>query len=410
MSKLINFYDRDCKRCPLHENQGMTCMPGIGNLNDPKIIIVSDAPGKDEADRGKAFWDDRARLLVEALVEVGIPVGGQGQVFATYATKCYPAGKLKTKDVKTCSEVFLQKELDHYKPELILVLGKNAQLAVTGSVQPLSKTHGKIIEVEREGWTMRAMALEHPFSILSTPAKKDQWLADFQRAKMFFYGEGSPAWEDSKASRFDFRVIESIPHFKQVARELIQKYKGDYLAIDIEASGLDENMWKPDFKVYTLQFGIVDVTDKEMNDHLPVYILPLQSSQWSCTGDPMWLDNIRDLLNNFLAPRYFKLVAHNGKYDLKGLRRIGVDKAFLDRDTMILWADVHGEAPMSLKEIAYQVTDLGGYEKAMEAYFKEHGSYDAPPELLTLYGGLDIVVTRHLMYEHYHTILQQVKA
>jgi uracil-DNA glycosylase family 4 len=386
-------------------------MAGIGNLDNPRVIVVGDAPAKEEAAYGRSFGDDRARLLIEALEEVGIPVGGQGQVLATYAAKCFPAGKLKAKDVKTCADAFLLRELDHYKPELVLALGKNAQLAVTGSVQPLSKTHGRLVEVERPGWTMRVMSVEHPFSILTTPAKKDQWLADFWRARVFLYSEGDPVWNAEKASRFDFQVIESAAHFKQIAKDLIRDYRGEYLALDIEASGLDEHIWQPEFKVFTLQFGVVDVTDDAMNDVLPVYILPIQSSRWACSasGGDMWRDTVRDLLNNFLAPRYFKLVAHNGKYDLKGLRRVGVDKAFLDRDTMILWAAVHGEAPASLKEIAYQVTDLGGYEKVMEEYFKEYGTYDAPPELLTLYGGLDIVVTRHLMYHLHHTILQKDK-
>ena len=73
----------------------------------------------------------------------------------------------------------------------------------------------------------------------------------------------------------------------------------------------------------------------------------------------------------------------------------------------MLWSNAHGEAPMSLKEIAYQVTDLGGYEKKMEVYFEEHGTYDAPPEILVPYGGLDVVVTRHTMFEMDNTIMKE---
>jgi DNA polymerase I-like protein with 3'-5' exonuclease and polymerase domains len=166
-------------------------------------------------------------------------------------------------------------------------------------------------------------------------------------------------------------------------------------------------MYFDKYKVYTLQLGVVDLTDPEYNDRLPVYIIPLQSSQFSICKNPMWLDSAAGLLNHLLSPRYFKLIAHNGKYDLKGLRRIGVHTPYLWWDTMLLWANTHGEAPMSLKEIAYQVTDLGGYEKKMEEYFKEHGTYDAPPEILMEYGGLDVVVTRHLMYEMNQTTLQE---
>jgi hypothetical protein len=258
------------------------------------------------------------------------------------------------------------------------------------------------------------MAIDHPFSVLSTPSKLDPWVADIRRAKAVFSSEGSPYWDDSKMDRFDFRVIESARQFKEVARLLTRDHKGEYLAIDIEASSLDDEMYTADFKVYCIQFGIVDLEGSgpnSPNDTNPVYLLPLQSEHWSGGSDPNWLGKMRDMLNELLHPRYFKIVAHNGKYDLKGLRRIGVDKCMLDRDTMMLWANIHGESPLSLKEIAYQITDLGGYEKKMDDYFEEHGTYDAPPELLTTYGCLDIVVTRHLFREAFHSdAMQEVKA
>jgi hypothetical protein len=215
------------------------------------------------------------------------------------------------------------------------------------------------------------------------------------------YGEGDPYWDDRKLSRFNFHVIETVAEFLQIANDLIRDHKGEYLAIDIEASGIDDDMYQPDFKVFTIQFGIVNVVKKAWNDSLPVYILPIQSDNFKCLP----LADIRMLLNNFLHPRYFRLIAHNGKYDLKGLRTIGVTSPYLHWDTMMLWANAHGEAPMSLKEIAYQVTDLGGYEKLMDEYVEEYGTYDAPEEILVPYGGLDIVVTRHLMYEMENSIL-----
>jgi DNA polymerase len=411
MANLGTIYDHNCTGCPLHEKEGVTCISGAGNITNPRVIVVGDAPSKDEASTGVGYWDQRSALLIEVLKGAGFSVGPKGDVFATYACKCYPEGKVKVKDMKTCAEKFLMAELDLFKPDLILVLGKNAQLAVTGDNSSIAKTHGKILPFERGGWTAQVIPLDHPFTVLSNPAKLDQWAADMKRAAMVFHSEGSPYWDDSKLSRFDFQVITSVRKFKAVAKELIAHHKGDYLAIDIEASGIDEDIYMPDYRVFSLQFGIVDPDDKKRNDSLPVYILPLQSEQWACTaGKDMWLNKMRGLLNEFLSPRYFKIVAHNGKYDLKGLRRIGVDKVYLDRDTMILWADMHGEAPMSLKEICYQITDLGGYEEAMTAYFKEHGSYDAPPDLLTTYGCLDIVVTRHLMYEHLHGIMTLTEA
>jgi len=373
---------------------------------------VGDAPSRDEAPRGFSFSDEQGRLVIEALKSAGISVGNTGEVFATNAMKCYPGGKIKVRDLKTCADKYLLEELDRFKPSLIIVLGKNAQIAVTRNNAAISKTHGKLQDFEREDWSAQVMAVDHPFSILSTPSKMDPWMADIRRAKAVYKSEGSPFWDDSKLDRFDFRVIRSVQHFNSVAKELIANHRGDYLAIDIEASSLDDKMYTDDYKVFTLQFGIVDLEGSgpnSLNDTAPVYVVPLMSEHWRTPAG--WMDKMRNSLNEFLSPRYFRVVAHNGKYDLKGLRRIGIDKVMLDRCTMMLWANLHGESPLSLKEIAYQLTDLGGYEKLMDDYFTENETYDAPPELLTRYGALDIVATRHLMREIYHSdAMQEVKA
>jgi len=413
VTKLVSkLYDHNCSLCPYHSNDGITCVTGAGNTKNPAILVVGDAPGYQEAMQGKPFGDQQGTLISEALQEAGIETGESGEVFATYAVKCFPSGKVKIKNARTCADIYLTKEILKFKPTLILALGKTAQTVLLNVTTPISKTHGKIFEVEfkleDESFETKVMPVEHPFSILQSPAKLDPWLADLRRAKSVFYGEGNPYWDDKKLSRFDFRVIESERYFKEVARELVEKYRGCYLAIDIEASGVDDDIQTDDFKVYTVQFGIVDVDERAENERLPVYVFPIQSEHFPVCSDPMWLDKCRSLLTNFFHERYFKLIGHNLKYDLKGLRRFGVP-AYGYWDTMMLWANTHGEAPMSLKEIAYQVSDLGGYEEKMIEYFKEHRTYDAPRDILVSYGSLDIVITRLLMYEMNKGILREDK-
>jgi uracil-DNA glycosylase family 4 len=421
MGTLASCYNRSCKLCSLWESRPPKgrCLPGIGNVTDPSMVIVSDGPSMSEMDSRLGFTDQKAALLLEQMTEAGIPFGSDGDVYCTYACKCSSSGKIKISNARTCGETYLYRELLILKPRLILALGKTAQVILLGKTTPMSKTHGKLfdltIEMDGEVLETQVMPIEHPFSVLSNPAKLDLWSADLRRAKAVLYGEGDPFWDDSKLGRFYFHVIKSEREFKQIAKRLIRNHQGSYLAIDIEASGLDVDMYKGkykldvdmykgEYKVFTLQFGIVSVDNKELNDSLPVYILPIQSTYFDCIPLP----RIVKMLNNFLHYRYFRLIAHNGKYDLKGLRTIGVNQTYLHWDTMMLWANAHGEAPMSLKEIAYQVTDLGGYEVQMEEYFKEHGTYDAPPEILVPYSGLDVVVTRHLMFEMENSILSSV--
>jgi len=412
MALLSNLYDRKCELCPLHVNEGFTCISGSGNVDKAKILVVGDGPSKEEAQGKRAFSDQRGLLIQQALEEAEIPIGSDGVVFATYACKCFPKGKIKTADAQVCTDNFLVQEILRFKPELILALGKTSQVVLLHNTSPISKTHGKVFEAEfrYDGvtHTTKVMPIEHPFAVLTSPPKLDAWMADLRRAKAVLYSEGEPFWTPDKADRFDFVLLDSLKKLKDVARSIITDYPGGYLGLDIEASGLDKDMPFSRYKVYTLQFGIIDLEDREANKNLPVYIVPIQSEQFYYST-PMWRDKVAGVLNNLLHPRYFKLVAHNGKYDLKGLRRIGVITPILYWDTMLLWANAHGEAPMSLKEIAYQVSDLGGYEKEMEDYFKEHGTYDAPQELLIRYSCLDVVVTRLLMYDMAQTVLKETR-
>jgi len=404
----MSLYDKKCKECPLHLNPGRTCISGTGNSKSSvKVVVVEDAPSREESEGfrinpkrikrilGKPYTDDRAELIASVLKDIGFK---KGEVWCTYALKCNPKGKVKIKDVHTCAEKYLVKELDLLKPELIICFGKSAQVAVLKMNSALAKTHGRLFDYEGDGWSCKVMTVDHPFAIISSPGKEDTWRADLARAYAFLKSPDSPFWEKEKLDRFNFVEITSIDHLKEVVKDLTKEHRGSYLAVDVEASGLDDDIFRKDFKMYTVQFGIVDMEEKANNDTNPVYILPFMSEHFDVCEGTGWQDKCKKVLTRLFEEDRFKLVAHNGKYDLKVLNRFGIE-TYLQWDTMILWANVHGEASMSLKEIAYQVTDLGGYDVEMAEYFKEHKSFDAPPELLIPYGGLDIVSTRHLLHE-----------
>jgi len=425
----MKLIDQDCRLCGLggvavkvtpwahgkpreeEEREARTCISGRGNSKPGvRVVVVGDAPSRDEVltrrpsrdNRGfvlgKSYSDDRAELLMKTMEAAGFSLGSDGDVWFTYALKCYPHGNIKIKDVHTCVDARLKKELDHLKPSLIICLGKSAQVAVLKLSSPISKTHGRMYEYEGDGWSCKVMPIEHPFSVISSPGKISTWKADIRRAYSTLFEGDSPFWGEDKLSRFNFVEIKSIQQMRDIGKELVEKYRGGYLAVDVEASGLDDDIFRGDFKMYTVQFGVVDLEDKDENYTKAVYILPFMSEHFPICRKEGWRKNAVTFLNKLLGRGYFDIVAHNGKYDSKVLRRFGID-TYIKRDTMVMWANTHGEASMSLKDISYEVTDLGGYDAGMAAYFKEHKTFDAPPELLLPYGGMDIVATRHLMFD-----------
>jgi len=405
---IVTLYDDTCVSCELHKPALSVCLPGVGDVEHPRVVVVGDAPSLIEDEENTAFCDDsdpRAAILVRVLKEAGFDLD---TIFATYAVKCFPRGSVKVTHVKTCRDEYLTEELNHLRPEMIIPLGKNAQIAVLNLNSPISKTHGKLFEYtgggETDPWTANVVPVDHPFAVLSTPAKYTEWLSDFKRARAVLDGEGEPFYTPGKLSRFTFLLLDTLDKLEQAVSDCINNDDLEYLAFDVETSGLDDEIMRPGYKMYTIQFGLIDTNNKKNNDILPVYIVPYESAHF-IHSDEWRLIVDRELIRLFSSD--LKCVAHNAKFDQKVLWSKGIP-VLSDRDTVILWANQYGEAPLSLKDIAYQVTDIGGYEVEMDKFFKEHGTFDAPPEVLLPYGGLDIIVVRHVMVHVMQGVMQEM--
>ena len=405
------FYNPDCELCIIGDtmpSNRRACIAGVGNAKS-KIVVVRDSPTKVESEgtprkgggRGVAYSenDEQGELVRKSLEKVGFKVGNKGDVWATYTMKCFPDGIKKISYFSECYKHYLKKELEFIKPELILCMGKSSQQVLLELSTGLAKTHGRLFDYEGEGWSCKVMPLEHPFSVISRPGKLSSWESDLARAYAYFKNPGEdPYWNASKKGRCDFREVSTEKDLNKMLEYFKSKPKGSYLAVDVETSGLDDQMFKDDFKMFTIQLGVVNMNDSDANYEDPVFIIPFMSQHFEICQEKEWLELVKKELNTLFSEEVgLQIVAHNGKYDLKVLKRFGIE-AYLAWDTMILWANEHGEASMSLKDIAYQVTDLGGYDAEMAEYFGEHDTFDAPPELLIPYGGLDIVVTRCLLH------------
>jgi len=404
------FYNPDCELCIIGDtmpSNRRACIAGVGNAKS-KIVVVRDSPTKVESEgtprkgggRGVAYSenDEQGELVRKSLEKVGFKVGNKGDVWATYTMKCFPDGIKKISYFSECYKHYLKKELEFIKPELILCMGKSSQQVLLELSTGLAKTHGRLFDYEGEGWSCKVMPLEHPFSVISRPGKLASWESDLARAYAYFKNPGEdPYWNASKKERCDFREVSTEKDLGKMLEYFKTKPKGSYLAVDVETSGLDDQMFKDDFKMFTIQLGVVNMEDSDANYEDPVFIIPFMSQHFPICQEKEWLELVKEELNTLFSEEVgLQVVAHNGKYDLKVLKRFGIE-AYLAWDTMILWANEHGEASMSLKDIAYQVTDLGGYDGEMAEYFGEHDTFDAPPELLIPYGGLDVVVTRLLL-------------
>ena len=132
---------------------------------EPKVVVVGQAPGREEDAAGEPFVGPAGELL-KLLLEIVVGIDPR-EVYFTNAVKCYP-GKEKhgdrrptQKEIGACAGRWLHGELEALQPEFVLVLGQVALDAVAGSTK-LKDVHGQVLDDLNVGLDGRAMAINHP--------------------------------------------------------------------------------------------------------------------------------------------------------------------------------------------------------------------------------------------------------
>jgi len=154
----------NCQRCHLYKKRKKVVF-GNGNF-DSKLMIIGEAPGKEEDERGIPFVGRAGKLLRKVLKEAGLK-----EFYITNVVKCRPPDNrtpLK-KEVESCLP-FLERQIAILKPKIILVLGNTALKSVTGENYKLANVRGKILEISQK----QILPSFHPsFAMRNKKAKKN---------------------------------------------------------------------------------------------------------------------------------------------------------------------------------------------------------------------------------------------
>ena len=135
---------RVCVKCPLHESR-TNAVPGDGRWN-AKLMIVGEAPGKDEDLSGHPFVGASGKFLNSVLEGTGIE---RADFFVTNTVKCRPPKNRtpKTLEVNTCTSRYLFEQIELINPRLIMLLGGVAAKKLLG-VKSVNEARGRVIEHE----------------------------------------------------------------------------------------------------------------------------------------------------------------------------------------------------------------------------------------------------------------------
>jgi len=132
---------RACVRCRLHEGR-TNAVPGEGPA-DATVMLVGEAPGKEEDASGRPFVGSAGRILEAALKAAGLP---RDVVFITNVVKCRPPGNRtpKADEIGACRP-YLLKQIAAVRPKVLVTLGSTALRGLLGPGNELKEARSKTL-------------------------------------------------------------------------------------------------------------------------------------------------------------------------------------------------------------------------------------------------------------------------
>jgi uracil-DNA glycosylase family 4 len=163
-----------CRKCDLHKSR-TNAVFGKGPVG-ADIMIIGEAPGRDEDIKGIPFVGRAGRKLDDMFSAAGIK---KSDVFITNVVKCRPPGNRNPEpiEMKKCRP-YLLKQIEIIQPKVIVLLGNIALSLVTGEPSGITKMRGKSLEY----LSYRAIPTFHPAYVLRNAGSEKTVVEDFKKA------------------------------------------------------------------------------------------------------------------------------------------------------------------------------------------------------------------------------------
>ena len=171
---------KKCQECPLAKIR-TNAVPGEGSFS-AKIVFLGEGPGKSEDEQGRPFVGAAGKFLTEMIESIGLK---REDVFITNIVKCRPPNNRdpEENEVKTCTELYLWRQLELINPVLIATLGRHSMYRFLPSHFKISEVHGKPKRVanEKTGRVFNILPLYHPAAALYNGGLRETLKKDFQK-------------------------------------------------------------------------------------------------------------------------------------------------------------------------------------------------------------------------------------
>ena len=146
-----------------------------------RLMIIGEAPGREEDLEGKPFVGRAGMLLDKMLAAIGM---GEADVHITNIVYWRPPGnRTPTPQEALACRPFLERQMALVAPKVVLALGGAAAKHLFDVADGIMRIRGKWREVEMGGHKAQAMATLHPAYLLRTPAAKGMAWRDLLAVK-----------------------------------------------------------------------------------------------------------------------------------------------------------------------------------------------------------------------------------
>ena len=168
---------KKCKKCNLHKTRQNTVF-GEGDA-DSNIMIIGEAPGREEDEVGRPFVGRAGKLLNEFLKSINL---NRDSVFIVNTIKCRPPENRdpEASEISACSD-YLDQQINIIKPKVLVLLGKIAANRLLGEDMPMSELRLKKFFIDK--YDIPIIVFYHPAYILRSPSQKKKVWDDLQYLK-----------------------------------------------------------------------------------------------------------------------------------------------------------------------------------------------------------------------------------
>ncbi len=164
-----------CTRCDLALGRTQV-VHGVGPQRGAEVMLIGEAPGRQEDEQGTPFVGSAGRLLNLLLERARLE---RAAVFITNIVACRPPGNRapKVSEIKAHAS-WIDQQIELVKPLLIVTLGRSALLHFLPK-EKISQIHGVVRRVERDGGDLWILPTFHPAAAFRNDDLKPLLEADF---------------------------------------------------------------------------------------------------------------------------------------------------------------------------------------------------------------------------------------